>query len=139
MPQWRSRFLSINIMAFTPPILTADVKEVAELVSVDLTVHINTADLIVTENLAESGHSDARLRLIGIYLAAHYGFIQEGQIKSEKIGDSSTTFNLESGQALSSTTHGQQALLLDTSGTLANLNDKATNGTPGGIAALTIY
>jgi hypothetical protein len=125
-------------MAFTPPITTEDVKAVGQLIGDDLSVHINSADLIVSENLEGKGLSAARLRLIGVYLAAHFAFVLEGQIKSEKIGDSATTFSLESGQALSSTVHGQQAISLDTTGTLASMSGSPTEGSVTKMATILI-
>lgn len=112
-------------MTFDPPITTNDVKAVGDLTGADLSLFIATAQIIIDENLDGKGLTDARLRLIAVYLAAHFAFLKEGQVKSEKIGAASTTFNVESGQAFASTIQGQQAMALDTTGTLARLNESA--------------
>jgi hypothetical protein len=114
-------------MAFVPVILTADVKEIAELASTDVDIHIVNADTFVTEALGDKGLSDDLFRLIGLYISAHFSFLFEGQVKSEKIGDSSTTYNMISKLSLLSTVHGQQAVSFDTTGTLAKLVDQIEN------------
>lgn len=116
-------------MIFDPPITDADVRSVGALASDSFQTHIATAQIIIDENLEGKGLSENRLRLIATYLAAHFAFLVEGQIKAEKIGDSSTTFNIESGQAFASTAQGQQAIALDTTGTLALMNRTAEGKT----------
>lgn len=118
-----------------PPIVSADVLAVAELAASDLSVFIENAKAIVDSYLLEKGLADAILRRIAIYLSAHFAFLKEGQIKSEKIGDSNTTFNVTSGFGLLSTTFGQMAISLDSSGTLWELErkDKLTKNKKGSI------
>lgn len=109
-------------MQFDPPITTVEIKALADLTSADLTPFINVAQVLVDTVLGGTTLAPVVVRTIGIYLAAHFAFLKEGQIKSEKIGDSSTTYNIESGQGLSSTTYGQMALALDTTKKLAKAN-----------------
>ena len=114
-------------MPFSPVITTAEVLAVAaDLTSSDLSVFISHAELIADEDLAGKGLSDERIRMIGIYLAAHFASQKEPQIQKEKIGATDTTHNMKSDLALSSTTYGQQALALDPTGTLANLSHVAS-------------
>lgn len=112
-------------MDFNPPITDAEIKNLADLTSADLSPFIAVAQTLVDSVLEDSGLSDSLIRTIGIYLSAHFAFLKEGQVKSEKIGDSSTTYNLESGQGLSSTTFGQMAMMLDTTKSLAKANDSS--------------
>ena len=116
-------------MAFTPEILTSDVKAVGNFASDDLSVHIATTDIYMESVFTDVSMGDALYRLIGIYLSAHFAYLQEGQIKTDKTDILSETFNMTSGLALNSTTHGQQAIALDPTGTLSNLNAQASNTT----------
>lgn len=110
-----------------PPLVTDDIKAIADLSIVDLTVFIETAVVYVEEILGDKGLSDSILRLIAKNLSAHFAFLREGQIKTETIGPTSTTFNVMSGMGLNATTFGQQAMFLDSSKTLAKLNDPNRN------------
>jgi hypothetical protein len=111
----------------TPQITTADVKAISSLAGNDLSVFIGMSVAFVDEVLGDKGLSNNMLRLIAINIAAHFGFLKEGQVKSETLGPTSETFNMESGQGLASTTFGQQAIMLDSSKTLAKLNDPKRN------------
>lgn len=92
----------------------------------DTTPFITTAQLLVTEELAGSGLSSDRLDQIVLYLAAHFVCITEesGGLKRSKLGDGDDTFNSPNSksQGLAFTRYGQQALLLDKSGSLAALS-----------------
>lgn len=115
-----------------PPIETNDVKAVADLTGADLSVFIDAAKVIVDENLLVLGVlSEATLKLIWTYLAAHFALLKEGQVKSETTGPVTTAYNMTSGLGLKSTTQGQQAIFLDTTGTLFLLdNRKSDEATP---------
>ncbi len=116
-------------MAYNDPALvTDDIKAIADLSSASLTVFIETAVIFVDEFLSDKGLSDGLLRLICKNIAAHFAFLKEGQLKSETIGPTSASFNIASGQGLSSTTFGQMAIMLDSSKTLAKLNDPKRGG-----------
>ena len=106
-----------------PALVTDDIKAIADLAGADLSVFIETAVIYVDEFLLDKGLSDALLRLITKNIAAHFAFLKEGQLKSETIGPSSTTFNITTGLGLKATTYGQQAIFLDSSKTLAKLDD----------------
>lgn len=84
---------------------------------------IDGAHLIVTEDLSSSGMSDARLKLVETYLAAHLAVIsiEKGGITRRKIGESEDYYQLWTNTAvgLMSTRFGQQAAMYDTSGKLA--------------------
>lgn len=92
----------------------------------DVTVFIQTANLVVSEELVGKGLSDARLKQIELYLAAHYGCLagEKGGITREKVGESEIGYrqDFKSSPNLSMTRYGQQALALDTSGSLAKMD-----------------
>lgn len=83
-----------------------------------------TAGIFVTEDLAAAGLSDARLNKIWLFLTCHFVLMttERGGLTSSRTGDQSqetyggaTVFK----QGLSMTRFGNQAIALDTSGTLA--------------------
>jgi len=111
-------------MAYNDPaIVTGDIKAIADLAGDNLSVFIDMAIVYVDEYLSDVGLSDGILRLIAKNIAAHFAFLKEGQLKSETIGPTSSTFNITTGLGLNATTFGQQAIFLDSSKTLAKLND----------------
>jgi len=97
----------------------------------DTTPFISAASIVVTEELTGVGLSAARLDLITLYLAAHFCSITEeqGGLLASKVGDTQENyFNISPREPLKGfqmTRYGQQALALDTSGTLASLSANA--------------
>jgi hypothetical protein len=86
-----------------------------------LAPYISTANLIVDEEIVGKGLSDARLKEIEKYLAAHFATITNGELTMRKIGDSQDSYAKGlAGKGLKETAFGRQACLLDTSGTLAS-------------------
>lgn len=86
------------------------------------------ANLIVDEELADTGQSDRRLKAIEELLAGHYilasGIDQLRQPESDSEADGARTwYTGEYGEGLRSTSLGQQAIEMDNSGTLASLGD----------------
>lgn len=101
-----------------------EVKQIIE-TEKDTTPFINTADLVVSESLESVGLSEERLKQITLWLAAHYTAItvERGGITFDKTGDASSSFGAKiTKSGLASTRYGQQALVLDTSGTLATID-----------------
>ncbi len=90
----------------------------------DTSPFIDDANLIVNENLVGKGFSDERLKLIEKYLAAHLVALTEerGGLTRYKNGDSSEEYQLVKGSGIAQTRYGQQAIMLDTTGTLQNLS-----------------
>lgn len=88
------------------------------------TSYIATANLIVEEDLVGNGLTEARLKQIEIYLAAHFATLakEKGGIVRTSMGESAETYHdLNSRfQSYTSTRFGQQAIALDTTGTLVN-------------------
>ncbi len=107
--------------------------EVKGLVDTDRDVDqfIETANLIVDEGLLDVGHSEPRLKQIELYLSGHFLTITEehGGLMSSSEGESKETFNPGDegkGGGYQMTRYGQQALALDTSGTLS-ADSRTTN------------
>lgn len=102
--------------------------EVQALVQDDVTdcdQFIETADLIITEDLSGSGLSADRLKQIELYLAAHFYTIslEKGGLLKYKVGESAEEYQgvNRGSQGLASTRFGTQAAILDTSGTLSSM------------------
>lgn len=98
-----------------------EVKQVinTELTASEVTPFVRTANVIVNEVLADEGYSDDRLREIELYLAAHFIAVREGRPASQKIGEAQITYHGKSALGLQHTPQGQQVMLLDDHGRLA--------------------
>lgn len=94
--------------------------------SADLQPFLDTATLIVTEDLAGTSLSDARKDQITKYLALHFEILswENGGLTSSRMGNSSDTYKQigVNQNSLMSTRGGQTAVALDTSGTLLNMS-----------------
>lgn len=90
---------------------------------VDTTPFIETAHLIVSEDLAGKGLSDDRLKQIELYLAAHFVTLNQegGGLIESRMGNSWERYSDNFGQGLLLTRYGQQAVVFDNSGTLSSL------------------
>lgn len=101
----------------------SEVKEIIETDVTPLTVFISQAALLVSETLEGKGLSEARLKEIERYLAAHYlAATLDPQARSEGASGTSVTYEGAQGMGLQGTRYGQQALVWDTTGTLRELN-----------------
>lgn len=87
-----------------------------------ITPFIDMAHSLVDEELAGKGLSDTRLDLIQKNLAAHFAKMYDPEMQSEQIEDYRYKVAGERGEGLMATSHGQTAVMLDTTGTLAQLN-----------------
>lgn len=108
------------------PVNAADIRRLVPVPSdrtdEDLQPFLDAASLIRTEDLSSSGFSVTRLDMIELYLAAHFTVVavefgglrswQTGQSKEEYKGVQFDKVGIES------TRWGQQAIALDTTGTL---------------------
>lgn len=115
-----------------PRVTEDQVREVAnQPATVDASFAIDIATLLVDEDLAtlSPALSDERLRQIELYLAAHFLTltVEEGPKAAEALGDATERYHNIYAAGLRSTRFGQQAILLDTSGTLAEQAAKAEN------------
>jgi len=91
----------------------------------DLTPFITAAYLVVENNLTDSsvGHDDDTLKEIERWLAAHFAAIKDMRVAREQAGPVSEAKQYKVGLNLQVTVYGQQAILLDNSGTLAQLSE----------------
>jgi hypothetical protein len=93
--------------------------------SASLATFLDTASLLVVENLESAGMTEARLKLIELYLAAHFVTLtyEGGGLVGKKIGDTTEWYQKVSldAQGFRSSRFGQQALALDSSGVLTGL------------------
>lgn len=105
-------------MAYTP-VVPDDVLKLIN-TDQDVSVFIDTARLLVQEQLVGKGLSDSRLRQLELYLAAHFTAIsvERGALTSDQALEARQTYGGDFGPGLTLTRFGQQALVLDTSGTL---------------------
>ena len=105
----------------------AEVQAIMEHYPADLTPFIADANLMVTEDLADSSMSDDRLAKIEKYLSAHFASIYDPLTTQEGVaGAGSIQERFQRGQVgkgLESTQYGQQAIFWDSTGTLKRLSN----------------
>jgi len=101
-----------------------DVKKIIS-TTIDTTPFITPANLIVTDRLSGEGLGDPLLKEIERWLAAHLVAIRDPVYKTEKTGDASATVFAEGGKGLDATPYGQQVKVLDITGKMATLGQKA--------------
>lgn len=90
---------------------------------------IQTSNAMVTKHLGSEGLDDALLRLIEMWLAAHFIAIQDPRVTNEKADALSASY--EQGKlsaGLGFTRYGQQAMSLDPTGNLAGLGKEERRG-----------
>jgi len=107
-------------------VTSAEVKAIVDTSITDLSSFIDTADLIVREDLLDKGLSNHRLRQIELYLAAHFTVLtdEKGGVVSERAGQASESYRRFEGDGLESTRYGMQAIALDTTKTLESTTRK---------------
>lgn len=88
----------------------------------DIDTQIEMANNYVTTTLGSNTNLSATdLKYIEMQLAAHFVALKDPQRKSEKLGDAKDDYNVgKVDMGLNATTYGQQAILLDHTGTLAS-------------------
>jgi hypothetical protein len=102
-----------------------EVKQIIATV-LDTTPFIQLASHLVDDLLMPQGLSDTRLRDVELWLAAHYTCLRDPRVVDVRDGDTGVRYEqVKTGEGLASTRYGQQALLLDPTGTLAALDDNA--------------
>ncbi len=86
---------------------------------------IQTANIMVTEYLAGSdcGLSDALLKEIETYLAAHFVTLRDRIVKSEAADGVKFDYQGATDMGLDSSQYGQTAQILDSCGKLSQLSD----------------
>jgi hypothetical protein len=84
-----------------------------EYTDLDISFHIETADLLVGGRLSDVDYTVELLDRITLYLAAHFTSLFIREAEEEELGDSREKYTRELEQGLASTRFGQQALTLD--------------------------
>lgn len=111
------------------PRINAD--QVADLITTSKNVRpfINTANILINTHLTSVGLDTEILCQIELYLTAHFLSLAEerGALIRSSTGESAETFANVYGAGLKSTRFGLQALMFDTTGTLAAINAASTN------------
>jgi len=114
-----------------------DADDVHEIVCLDsdvnLSLFIRTAHMLTNRIPADADCiNDELLCFIELYLAAHFAVASNcnPMLVSEKAGDTEEKYMFKPGQNLAATTYGQQAKVLDCTGTLDKLDsDKPLKST----------
>jgi hypothetical protein len=88
-----------------------------------VTPFLRTANGLVTDLLASvEALTDARRAEIEAWLGAHFASIRDPAVKSDGIDTANFTYETAAvSEGLKATRYGQQAIMLDISGTLASL------------------
>lgn len=111
-------------------ILVADARvtaeQVMEIISTSLTedqvnAFINMAHALVDERLVDQNLGSTLLEQIELLLSAHFLTLRDPRAQQEKIDEYSVTYQGSTSEGLKATIYGQQAIALDSSGTLASL------------------
>lgn len=105
-------------------VTTDEVKVLIDTPLTDLTAFITVASQQVDRIDAVGSLSAAVLKEIERWLSAHYVAIRDPRVSQDAIADSRHTYEGKTGMGLDFTRYGQQARLLDTTGTLQKLSLK---------------
>jgi len=92
--------------------------EIDSSITTPFTTFISTANTIVNQVCTDSSLTEAQLKLIETWLAAHCYAIRDNRRSSEKADVVSENFQYKLGLNLKCTMHGQMAIMMDTSGAL---------------------
>lgn len=86
---------------------------------------INVAATLVNENI--TGLSEATMRSLELLLAGHFAVLgwEKGPLAAVRIGEAQERYHDIYDKGLSATRFGQQAILIDTTGTLGEMSRKA--------------
>lgn len=101
--------------------------EIDSTIVTDLSPHIETANNLVNQVCLSSSYSTETLELIERWLAAHFAGIHGTRYASEEAA-TKVTYQVVTDMHLNATLWGQQAMVLDTMGNLAALNEQAKDG-----------
>jgi len=108
---------------------SAEVAAIIEVdVSISLTPFIEVANELVTECCTGGDHTALRLAQIEKWLAAHFYTIRDMRAFQERAGSVSQTLQSKVDLGLATSHYGQHAMVLDTEGNLAALNDRIKKG-----------
>ena len=94
----------------------------------DISIYMETAHTVIEDNLASLGYVAGKLALIEAWLSAHFYAVSNKETSMETVGSASEQFQYKLGVYLANTMYGQQAMALDSSGTLSRLNKRFEKG-----------
>lgn len=105
------------------------VEEVRKIIDTDITdneiqAFIATANSLVDSVLPNQGISEELLIEIEKWLSAHFVSIKDPRLRQLRIGEVTETYYGRGGEGLNHTPYGQQVLLLDYTGSFANLGKR---------------
>jgi hypothetical protein len=100
-----------------------EVKQIIQtaLTEEEISPFLLAANTLVTAVLSDEGYGTVLLKEIERWLAAHLVAIRDPQVKSETIGAVQASYHGQSGLGLNFTPYGQQVMLLDHHGKLAEI------------------
>lgn len=110
-----------------------ELKEIFEtdLSDPQLRTFIGAANLVVNDRLSGRGIASATLKEIERFVAAHMASVSDPRVTKETIDTASATFEArvrsDSRQGLEMTFYGQQAMLLDPTGQLAQAGKRVAS------------
>jgi len=106
-------------------VTSAEVFEIIDVISTitNLTPYITAANRIVEDNLTGKGIADGTLKEVERWLSAHFTAIHDQRFTKEKVELQEVSYGGKTGMRLLSTLYGQQAMILDPTGTLEKLNN----------------
>lgn len=98
----------------------------------DVQLAIDTANVIVTDDLGGSNMNDDRLKLVELWLSAHFAAIWNFDSGAAQMSSGEDSFEYAGGgtTGYGQTRYGQQAMALDATGNLAQEANKARSGKP---------
>lgn len=114
------------------------VVEIDSAITTDAVEHIDSANVLVSKMVAKAKDTDGnpfysevgdatQLEIIERWLAAHFYAVTDPRFASERSMTEEVKYSIgKLGMMLSATMFGQQAMILDDSGWLANLNAELT-------------
>jgi hypothetical protein len=112
----------------TTRVTAAEVEEIIEIDSVIVTPaqvdgYCNQAHLLVEQNITDVSMTEAELKTIEQYLAAHFIALKDQRRKAEGVKGVTEDYHpFKPDFGLAVTTYGQQAMVFDRSGALHALN-----------------
>ena len=111
-----------------------------DMTDAELVPHIASAHILVTDQgiADDSASTSTKLELITRWLAAHFATVSVREATQERAGDVSATYegNAAKGARLESTRFGRNAILLDDTGALVQLNALKTKAQSAGMKTL---
>lgn len=96
--------------------------------TITVTPFIAIANKLVDECCLDADYTDEKLQEIETWLAVHFYCVRDPRTTSEGAGGVSASYQGVTGMYLEASTYGQAAMLLDTDGGLAALNQQARKG-----------